>query len=572
MSLLPVRPTAVRFVPVLGLALALGCAADESGAPRSAAPVASAHGESVGATGATSPAVAVARGGGVTATGTAADPDAQIRRLIDAHIEFLGSDDLGGRETGTVESLVTAQYVAAAFRAAGLKPGGENGGWFQSYPMESNRVVLDEARLVLHANGGDTTLELFDDYLLGGYGGEGFALQGEAVFAGYGIVDAEAKVDDYAGLDAQGRFVVVLDGRPADRPELRRAGGSRSKRTTAKEHGAAGLIVLTDAEGRDSAQLLQMMEDRLRNPTLSMPAEEREAAWPTIVLRPETAQEFARQAGLDLTAARAGQAGPGRPLPGLTVELNAQVEAVRTHADNILGLIPGSDPALRDEVVIVSAHNDHIGTMKDGTVNNGADDNGSGTTTLMTAAAALAQQAPPRRTILFLSVSGEEKGLLGSDWWCNHPTVPLDHVVADINIDMVGRNDPDAVGATPSPKHEDYNTLVTRAVELGPTVGLEITWNAPKAGQDTVDNYYQRSDHYNFASRGIPVVFFFSGVHEDYHRPTDDIEKIDREKLRKMVHLVMALLTDVANADERPHKVQAAPVAPAPAAVEKKAG
>ena len=575
---------AIPLTLALGLAVALGCATDESARTSIHAPVAT--GASVGATApaAVSGTATATATGGATATATAAgtalasaEPEAQIRRLIDAHIEFLGSDDLGGRETGTVQSLVTAQYIAAAFRAAGLQPGGEQGSWFQSYPMESNRVVMDEARLVLHANGGEATLELFDDYLLGGYGGEGFALQGEAVFANYGIVDADSKTDDYAGLDPQGRFVVVLDGRPADRPELRRAGTSRGKRMTAKEHGAAGLIVLTDSEGRDSAQLIEMMEDRLRYPTLSMPPEEREAAWPTIVLRPESSRTFAQSVGIDLAAARAGQAGPGRPLPGLVVELNAQVEAVRTHADNILGLIPGSDPKLRDEVVIVSAHNDHIGTMKDGTVNNGADDNGSGTTTLMTAAAALAEQAPPRRTLLFLSVSGEEKGLLGSEWWCSHPTVPLDHVVADINIDMVGRNDPDAVGATPSPKHPDYNTLVTRAVELGPTVGLEITWNAPKAGEDTVDNYYQRSDHYNFASKGIPVVFFFSGVHEDYHRPTDDIEKIDREKLRKMVHLVMALATDVANSDERPHKVDgkaepAAPVAPAAPAPEKKAG
>jgi len=554
----------------LGLAVALGCTTDKS-ARTSSAPAAS--GSSVGAT-ATAPDVAPRSAGG-TATGAAttplasADPEAKIRRLIDAHIEFLGSDDLGGRETGTVQSLITAQYIAAAFRAAGLKPGGEQGGWFQSYPMESNRVVMDEARLVLHAGGGETTLELFDDYLLGGFGGEGFALQGEVVFANYGIVDADSKTDDYAGLDAKGRFVVVLDGHPADRPELRRVGMSRGKRMTAKEHGAAGLIVLTDSESHDSAQLLEIMEDRLRYPTLSMPPEEREAAWPTIVLRPEASQTFAQKVGIDLAAVRAGPAGPGRPLAGLMVELNAQVEAVRTHADNILGLIPGSDPKLRDEVVIVSAHNDHIGTMKDGTVNNGADDNGSGTTTLMTAAATLAAQAPPRRTILFLSVSGEEKGLLGSDWWCKHPTVPLDHVVADINIDMVGRNDPDAVGATPSPKHVDYNTLVTRAVELGPTVGLEITWNAPKAGDDTVDNYYQRSDHYNFAEHGIPVVFFFSGVHEDYHRPTDDIEKIDREKLRKMVHLVMALVTDVANADERPRKLTELPAPAAPAGVGK---
>jgi len=553
----PRRPPAQLFVPLVSVLLAVGlagagCASDASAWPQGSRSAVSA------------PPAPVAMGAQPAGVAEPAASDAALRRLIDAHIEFLASDDLGGRETGTVQSLITAQYVAAAFRAAGLKPGGEHRGWFQDYPMESNRLLVDRARLTLRTRGGETPLAFFDDYLLGGYGGEGFALERGAVFAGYGIADEEAQVDDYAGLDVKDRFVVVLDGRPEERQDLRRAGSSRSKRLAAKAHGAAGLIVLTETDSGESRQLLGRMEDTVRNPSLSMPQGEREAAWPTIALRPEASRAFGTSVGLDLAAERAARAAgpvPGRALEGLEVALSAEVDAVRTHGSNILGLVPGSDPRLREEVVIVSAHNDHIGTLADGTVNNGADDNASGTTTLMVAAAALAGQAPPRRTLLFLSVSGEEKGLLGSEWWCNHPTVPLEQVVADINLDMVGRNDPDAVGATPSPAHADYNTLVERAVELGPAAGLRITWNAPAAGDDAVDNYYHRSDHYNFAARGIPVVFFFSGVHEDYHRPGDDVEKIDREKLRRMVTLVTSLVRDVADADERPHKLAEQPTA-----------
>lgn len=560
---------------VLGAVVAaLGCTASSMGQPDAMTPPrVSSPAASGSAATMTAPtdAPAGAPGGPGAVSSDAADV---VNRLIDAHIEFLSSDDLGGRETGTVQSLITAQYVAAAFRAAGLTPAGEQG-WFQSYPMEANRLLFEDARFGWRDESGrETWLELFDDYLLGGFASEGFEVTGQPVFVGYGLVDADAKVDDYAGLDVTGRVVVVLDGRPGDRADLRRASSSRSKRAAAKDHGAVGMIVLTDDESSETRGLLGMLENRMRNPTLDMPPEERETAWPLVALRPAASRGFAGKAGLDLVAERAARtagSAPGRPLAGLIVELSARVDAQRTHAQNILGLLRGTDPKLRDEVVIVSAHNDHIGIEADGTVNNGADDNGSGTTTLLAAAAAIAQLPAPRRSILFMSVSGEEKGLLGSEWWCQHPTVPLERVVADINIDMVGRNDADAVGATPSPAHPDYNTLVARAVELGPSAGLDVTWTAPRDGDDLVDNYYQRSDHYNFASRGIPVVFFFSGVHEDYHRPTDDLERIDREKLRRMTRLITLLARDVANTESKPHALTpegqprgpAEPVAPA---------
>ena len=245
----------------------------------------------------------------------------------------------------------------------------------------------------------------------------------------------------------------------------------------------------------------------------------------------------------------------GRLLAGASLHLVAPVLSDQTHGYNVLGRLQGSDPQVAQEVVLVTAHMDHIGITRDGRVNNGADDNASGTTTLLVTADELASRPAPRRSIVFLAVSGEEKGLLGSEWWANNPTLPLADAVADINVDMIGRNDPDAVGATPSPEHPEYNTLVERAVQLAPQSGLTITWTAPAAGDDKVDNYYFRSDHYNFAEKGIPVVFFFSGLHEDYHKPTDDLEKIDRAKIAKMIDLVGRLATDVANADGRPHKL-----------------
>jgi Peptidase family M28 len=497
-------------------------------------------------------------------------PDPAVERLVEAHLQFLASDDLGGRETGTVQGLVTGQYVASALREAGLEPAGEDGGFFQKYPLERNRLEKEAARLELLAASGGGELKLGDDWALRGFTSTGFDLQAEVVFAGHGLVSEEQKLDEFAGLDVAGRFVAVLDG-PRGRDSLRPVANWRAKREAARERGALGLITLYDEAGGSGRSSFTEMVEAIDNPSMSPPpaAEEAPRAWPVLGLKSEAGARLFAAAGLDLVAERAAHQlpaaddkdaspfapPPGRALPGVTLHLVAPVESERTHGYNVVARLPGSDPALAHEYVLVTAHMDHIGILRDGRVNNGADDNASGTTTLLVAAEELAQRPAPKRSIVFLSVSGEEKGLLGSEWWVEHPTLPLADAVADINVDMVGRNDPDAVGATPSPEHEDYNSLVERAVEIAPQAGLRVTWTAPEAGKDKVDNYYHRSDHYNFAEKGIPVVFFFSGLHDDYHKPTDDLEKIDRLKVARMVDFVGRLATDVANAPNRPHKL-----------------
>jgi len=145
---------------------------------------------------------------------------------------------------------------------------------------------------------------------------------------------------------------------------------------------------------------------------------------------------------------------------------------------------------------------------------------------------------------------------LVSEWWVKNPTLPIDSVIADINVDMVGRNDPDSVGITPSPEHADYNTLVAQAVAAGPGVGLSVSWSAGEGKyRRRVDSYYSRSDHANFAEKGIPVVFFFAGEHEDYHQPGDTLDKIDFDKVAKVSQLVETLVASVAEADDRPQRL-----------------
>lgn len=221
-------------------------------------------------------------------------------------------------------------------------------------------------------------------------------------------------------------------------------------------------------------------------------------------------------------------------------------------APNVVGLLPGSDPTLQGEYVVYSAHIDHVGVgpptlASPDSIYNGADDDASGTATVMEVAEAMAALDPgPRRSILFVMVSGEERGLWGSDWFASHPPVPVTDMVANFNADMVGRNWTDtivAIGKEHSSLGETLNEVNRAHPELGMTA-IDDPW--PE------ERFYFRSDHFNFARRGVPVLFFFNGTHEDYHQPSDQVEKIDGEKAARIGRLLFYLGLEVADADERP--------------------
>jgi Zn-dependent M28 family amino/carboxypeptidase len=217
---------------------------------------------------------------------------------------------------------------------------------------------------------------------------------------------------------------------------------------------------------------------------------------------------------------------------------------------NVVAVLPGSDPALRDEYVILSAHMDHVGVgeaVEGDSIYNGADDDASGTSALVEVAEALAMlPEAPRRSVVFLHVSGEEHGLLGSGWFSEHPTVPLDRVVANVNVDMIGRNGPDSVvviGKNYSSLGAVANAVQARHPELGLTLSDDI-W--PE------ERFFFRSDHFNFARKEIPSLFFFSGVHEDYHQPSDEVESLDVDKAARISRMIFHIVREIADAPARP--------------------
>jgi Zn-dependent M28 family amino/carboxypeptidase len=246
-------------------------------------------------------------------------------------------------------------------------------------------------------------------------------------------------------------------------------------------------------------------------------------------------------------------------IQGTEVTLNLDLKKDLVQTENVVGFLEGSDPILKKEVLVFTAHYDHLGIGSDGAIYHGADDDGSGTTAVLEIAKAFVRNPEkPKRSVLFITVTGEEKGLLGSLYYTNHPVIPLEETVADLNTDMIGRVDPNYENS-PDSSHYVY---VIGADKLS----SELRATLERANRETVnfkldykyddpndpEQFYRRSDHFNFARKGIPIAFFFSGTHSDYHRPTDTVEKINFEKMANTIKLIYTTGWDVANATHRP--------------------
>jgi Zn-dependent M28 family amino/carboxypeptidase len=270
-------------------------------------------------------------------------------------------------------------------------------------------------------------------------------------------------------------------------------------------------------------------------------------------LKPATLAALLEQQGLDPTLASGAADAPMAItlLDGVTMEIDLAYETVaETTAPNVVGVLEGSDPQLKDEYLVYSAHMDHVGVdraVNGDSIYNGADDDASGTIAVVELAEAFAKLHPrPKRSIIFLTVSGEEKGLWGSAHFAANPTVPMEQIVANLNADMVGRNWPDTIVVI-GKEHSDLGETLNRVNAAHPELGMtaiDDIW--PE------ENFYDRSDHINFARRGVPILFFFNGTHPDYHRPSDEVEKIDAEKEARIVQLMLYLGIDIANAAQRP--------------------
>jgi hypothetical protein len=479
------------------------------------------------------------------------------------HLSFLASDELGGRYTFSPSLQVAARYLASQLESFGYRGGARDGSFFQKVPLVYSSVSKSQSAVELMSGGQALRFKYGESFV--SEPPTNISFSGDLVFIGYGISSPKNGHDDFAEVDLKGKIAVVVTGVPESLRRTRLAMEERWETVTAAR-GAAGVIVIPASQ-----QL--MVWNQLRNyydnqQELGLPPKKTAAGSPVqaILAGPDFARAIARAMGQPESFLISPG---GKPLKAQMINASAKVNITVESKDapltqNVIGVLEGSDPKLKDEYVVISAHYDHLKTSDTGEVYNGADDDGSGTVAILEIAQAFATGPRSRRSILVIFHTAEELGLFGSQYVADYePVVPVEKMVTNLNIDMIGRsrgeNDKDARDRFLTDKDSIY---VIGSDKLSTELhGINEQTNADTARMrfDYLYNddrhperFYYRSDHYNYAKHGVPVIFYFTGVHRDYHRATDDVEKIDFEKMERISRMIFATGWRVANADNRP--------------------
>jgi hypothetical protein len=549
----------------------------------------------------------------LTAAEAAKDAAAAEARLSDA-VRYLASDDLEGRGIGTKGLDLAADYLAEQFAALGLKTALYDGKPFQTFAMTTGAKLGEPNELAWVGPPGEdgqptrVVLKLEEDFTPMAFGGSG-ELNVPLVFAGYGITAKEADYDDYAGIDVKDKAVILLRHEPEqDNPHSAFDGTKHSqhapfvrKISNAYEHGAAAVIFCTDefeinnnverrekrlmeaiddlghlqaefkAKGKhtraeleahrakvlDLAESIQERSKRLEaeyDPILkfSMGGDGGESRDFPVLHCSRKALDQVLKAALDTdlaTLEREIDNGPkpqSRELPGWNAEMNVHVERTEAEVKNVVAVLEGEGPHA-EETIVVGAHYDHLGQGGEGSlapgveeIHNGADDNASGAAALIEVARQIAAQGPLPRRIVFIAFTGEERGLIGSARYVREPLVPLEKTVAMLNMDMVGRLDDDKLIVQGASTADSFDALLD---QLNERYGFKLTKQA---------GGYGPSDHASFYAKQIPSMHFFTGTHGDYHRPSDDAEKINAPGMKRVADLVAEMTIDLAKADDAP--------------------
>jgi len=466
-----------------------------------------------------------------------------------SHIKFLASPAMRGRESGSPELEKAARYIAAQFKSDGLKTL-DGKSYLQAFEVTTSAKLGKANRFDFNAQ----SLQVSKEYVPINFSSHGKAAGG-VVFAGYGITAPEYNYDDYAGIDVHGKFVVVLQHEPQELDEKSVFDGkvytdhsqTYSKAANARKHGAAGVILVWDRVNHTTVSDKEELEafGGTVGPT--------DAGILFVQVKENVVESWLRGAGKDLMEIERGINADVKPrsfaLPGVEVRENVDVERVVKTVHNVVGYLPGET----DEYVIIGAHYDHLGLggqfslapSLTGTVHPGADDNASGTSGVIELARHFSALPKPKRGIVFMTFAGEELGLLGSSYYANHPELPLAKAVAMINMDMIGRvrDGKLYVGGAGT-----GTTLRQELDSITPRFPLHVDYS------DT--SGYGSSDHTSFTAKQVPVLFFFSGLHGDYHKPSDTWDKIDAKAGIEVVELVAAVTDRLDSDPGRPQFVR----------------
>ncbi len=469
-------------------------------------------------------------------------------------LKIIASADMEGRETGTPGIRMAASYIESQFKEFGLKYSTKVNGYQQFYPLHQDNLNPGEFKI------GDQQLQYGKDYTIQpGSDADGSIKSSALEFVGYGI--DEKNYNDYKGKNLKGKIAVMLTGEPKSGDKYLVSGTDKTSRwafstpmkvSAAKEKGAVGVIIINTSWDAIPARMAESSlktgvyyprpVDRLTTATLAKSQlqnifGDKDAAAITEAITAKSTLN-----NLKISTKKTAQ---------LTYNLQKNVIG----ATNIIGYIEGTDK--KDEFVFITAHYDHLGIRGD-VIFCGADDDGSGTGALMEMARAfsIAKKAGkgPRRTIVFMAVSGEEKGLWGSEFYSENPVFPLEKTTVDLNIDMIGRLDPartkgDSMNYVyivgDDKLSSDLKPITIAANDKLTKLELDYKFNDP----EDKERIYYRSDHYNFARKGVPIIFYFDGIHVDYHKPTDTWDKINYDVMEKRARLVFMTAWEMANRD-----------------------
>ena len=474
---------------------------------------------------------------------------------LSKHLYIIASDEYQGRETSMEGQKMAARYIADHFKKLGLKAVGDNGSYFQHFDVEVTRLDGEKSSITL----GDEIFDYGDDYLT--MSQTDTTITASAVILGF----ADSYIDPSYTDQIAGRVVITFPGTRSQVSDTSARGQMMRLFTMRTDPDVFATIMLMDPEGPAS---YQSVTDRfgtagrssMRRTDVEPSARRRGRSGMRLYASKNLSDALLSAAGTTYEkiwkAATSDSVFEPIFLDDAQITItNALSKEVR-QTENVVGFLEGSDPDLKQEVVVLTAHYDHDGITPGGEVYNGADDDGSGTVTVLELAEAYVKNGiRPKRSILFMTVTGEEKGLLGSGYYTDHPIFPLEKTTANLNIDMIGRigydymekNDSMYVYVIGSDKiSKDLDHLLREANDQTVRLQLDYTYNDDK----DPNRFYYRSDHYNFAKNGIPVTFFFTGTHPDYHQLTDTPDKILYERMAMIARLIYATSWKVANTSD----------------------
>jgi len=479
-------------------------------------------------------------------------------------IKFLASDALKGRGNGTLELNEAADYIAGRFRAFGLKPGGDSGTYLQHFQVTVGAKLDPENSLAVEGTAAGQALTPGQDYIPLSFSEAGH-FEDSVAFTGYGITAPEYHYDDYQGLDVKGKFVVVLRHEPQENDPHSVFAGTQltthaeivNKAINARNHGAVGMILVNDLANHPGEP-----DELIKFGTLAGPEELKIAA---LQVKASVLNVWLKPSGHTLEAlSKAIDADLSNHSfaldPAIKLRATVDVERLRRPESNVVAMLPGSDPSVAAQCLVIGAHYDHLGLgdqhslapSQIGQIHHGADDNASGTSGVLEVADYFAHRNPrPRHSIIFVTFAGEELGLLGSSYYTEHPPAacPLNQTLAMLNLDMVGRISGNRLYIGGTGTSPDFRKLVEEANQTDPATHFNLSYSS---------SGYGASDHSSFTARGVPVLFFFSGLHSDYHKPSDTWDKIDSTDGAHVAELVADIGSELDQLNEKPAYVRVA--------------